>query len=280
MICVVFNFIASVIFSTTSEPDLNVTGTWTIEVQLVDQPRFSGKHQIELCSIGDKMSGIFHPEENCSYDLSGRVIAPNRVEFTLPIGRTFIKGETFSKEVDFRWITFVGDVTRKRNSRLSLVGSFTQFERKIDLDEIEFPRASPVEQHTGTWQADHVSANAKMIDSLKCMLFIKHLEGTIFRKDLTSLTGFYIPKNLEDAFKELDRILPPAAKKDIRHMRESELWMIYQNFGATMRNRWGLSWFECERSRLAQNLDINGQYEDTTNYILKKYWLRLNAESP
>lgn len=281
MTCVILNFIAAVTFSITSEPDPNVTGTWIIEVQLANRPRFSGTHKIELYSIRDEISGVFHPEDNCSYYFSGRVIAPNRVEFTLPIVVFLTKDGTLLKEEAFSWITFVGEITRKHNSQLSLVGSFTQFERELDLNKVKLPLANPVKQHTGTWQADHVSANAKLIDSLKCGLFGMHLKGAEFRKDLCSRTGYYIPENLEDAFRELDRILPPAAKFDIRHMKESELWMIYQNFGIEMREKWALGSLECEKSRFAQNIGINGQYDDTTTkHILKKYWQRLIAESP
>ena len=277
-LCVAFSLMAAVIFSTSSssEQNLNVTGTWTIEVQLDDQPRFSGKHQVELYSTGREITGVFHPEENCSYALAGRVIAPNRVEFKLPIVKTYVKGVTFPKEVDYLWITFVGDVTRERNDRLSLIGSYTRFDR--DLTKFgEYPPTGPVQQRTGTWRAEQVSTEVKIIDSAKCMLFQNHLEETKFREDSASPTGFYIPKNLEDALNEVDRILPPAAKEDIGHMSESELWMLYQNFGLEMRNRWGLS----ERSRLALSVGPKGSYEDGISmYILEKYWLRLTKGKP
>lgn len=277
-ICIALSFIVAVIFSKISEPDLNVTGTWSIELQLDDLPRFSGKHQIELFSAGREIVGFFHPEEelNCSYKLDGQVIGPNRVEFTLPISLTYIKGETFPKEVDYLWITFVGDVTRDPNDRLCLAGSYTRFDR--DLDKFgEYPPTGHVKQRTEKWQAIQVSTQTNRIYSAKCMLFQNHLKGTKFRADSASPTGFYIPKNLEDALNELDRTLPPAAKEDVRHMSESEVWILYQNFGAVMRDRWGLSWELCERSRLAQCLGSTDPYRDG-RYILEKYWSRLRSE--
>ncbi|MBX9671043.1 MAG: hypothetical protein K2X93_25850 [Candidatus Obscuribacterales bacterium] len=278
ILCIALSFIVAVIFSRISEPDFNVTGTWSIELQLDDLPRFSGKHQIELHSTGREIVGFFHPEEelNCSYTLDGRVIGPNRVEFTLPISLTYIKGETFPKEVDYLWITFLGDVTRERDGRLSLAGSYTRFDRDVDKFG-EYPPTGHVKQRTETWRATQVSTQTKGIYSAKCMLFQNHLEGTKFRDDPASPTGFYIPKNLEDALNELDRILPPAAKEDVRHMSESEVWILYQNFGSVMRDRWGLSWGLCERSRLAQCLGSKDPYRDG-RYILEKYWSKLRSE--
>lgn len=260
--------------SSPSAEALNVTGTWEIEVQLENQPRFSGKHQIELYRSRGEISGSFHPEENCSYGLTGQVINPNRLEFTLPLVKTYIKGETFPKEVDHLWITFVGDLTKDRNDRLSLVGSYTRFDREHNKLG-QYSPTGPVKQSTGSWRANKVSTEAKFVDSAKCMLFQKHLEGTRFRDDPASPTGFYIPNDLEDALHELDRTLPPAAKEDVRQMSESETWMLFQIFGSVIRSNWGL----CERSRLAQCLDSKDPYGDgMSSYILEKYWSRLHSK--
>ena len=276
-LCIVLSFVAAVKLSASAEPDRNVTGSWTIDVQLDDQPRFSGKHQVELYSTGHEIAGFFHPEENCSYGLSGRVISPNRVEFTLPIVKTYVNGVTFPKEVNYQWITFVGDVTRESNEQLSLVGSYTQSDRDLDKFGEDSPTGT-VKQRAGTWRADKVSDEVKRIDSAKCMLFQNHIEGTKFRNDPASPTGFYIPENLEDALNELDCILPSAAKEDVRHMSESELWMLYQNVGLVMRDKWGLGSRVCERSRLAQCLGCKNSWgDDMSRSILEKYWSRLRS---
>ncbi|MGD9681779.1 MAG: DUF6794 domain-containing protein [Candidatus Obscuribacterales bacterium] len=281
--CIALSFIAAVLLSASPEPALNVSGTWAIEVQIADLPRFSGKHQINLFSTDREIVGAFHPEKNCSFEMAGRVIAPNRVEFTLPIRRSFIKGVTFPKEVNFDWITFVGDIKRERNNRLSMVGSLTRFERDINLDKIdEYSLNGPVKRHSGTWRADQIST--ERISSPQVMLFSRHLEGTLFREDPASPTGFYIPTDLRDAIKELDRILPTAAKTDIRHMSESELWVLHQNFGLIMRDRWGLTRELRNRSRLAQSLKAkyiksNGAYDDEMyRYILENYAFQLQSK--
>ncbi|GEM_PF-1670840 len=105
----------------------DVSGTWNIEIQLDNLPRFSGKHKIDLRSSGGKISGDFYTEERTLwYGMEGKETAPGRIAFTLPISRRTTSGAPIT--VDYRWVDFVGDVRREHN-KVSLVGTYTRFDR-------------------------------------------------------------------------------------------------------------------------------------------------------
>src|SRR4051812_24902765 len=58
----------------------------------------------------------------------------------------------------------------------------------------------------------------------------------------------YIPKDLEEAFIELEKMLSPALLKEIRLKSEKDMILYHHGFGTWLRNNWGL-W---AGSRLAQ----------------------------
>ena len=58
----------------------------------------------------------------------------------------------------------------------------------------------------------------------------------------------YIPKDLEDAFVELKKMLSPALLNEIRLKSEKDMIEYHHGFGTWLRNNWGL-W---AGSRLAQ----------------------------
>lgn len=87
-------------------------------------------------------------------------------------------------------------------------------------------------------------------------------------------TGVYVPKDLEDSFKELDKMLTKELREDIRKGKESELFRFHHGFGTWLRNNWGL-W---KGLRLAKWFNGKGVFhpDDMSSIVLKSYWRRLN----
>ena len=95
--------------------------------------------------------------------------------------------------------------------------------------------------------------------------------------DPASPTNVYIPSNLQDCFRELDRMLPASIVKSIRGSKESDLTQHHFGLGMWMRNNWGL-WSDW--SRLKKYFDSQGitEADDTSRMILTLYWQYLNPK--
>jgi Domain of unknown function (DUF6794) len=87
----------------------------------------------------------------------------------------------------------------------------------------------------------------------------------------------YIPKDLDDCFVELKKILKP---EDVQEMKEgTELDMIiyyHHGFGTWIRNNWGL-W---RGSRLSEWFNQRGIYhpDDMSSIIFNSFWRHLNGK--
>ena len=94
--------------------------------------------------------------------------------------------------------------------------------------------------------------------------------------DPTSPSGFYIPVDLEDAFRELDKMLSQEFRDEFKSSSEQDLIRYHFGLGLWMRNNWGL-WSE---SRLAQSLSASGlrHPDDMSGLIITAYWRRLNGK--
>jgi len=93
-------------------------------------------------------------------------------------------------------------------------------------------------------------------------------------RDKNSSTGLYIPENLEDCFKELDKMLHPEIVKEMRSGTENDMINYHFGLGMWLRNNWGL-WSE---SRLAKYFNDFGVYhsDNISGIILDSYWRYLN----
>ncbi len=89
-------------------------------------------------------------------------------------------------------------------------------------------------------------------------------------------TGVYIPKDLEDSFKELDKMLSKELKDTIRRGKESQMSEHHFGLGLWLRNNWGL-W---QGLRLAQWFNKQGIFhpDDMSAIILDSYWRRSNKK--
>lgn len=92
--------------------------------------------------------------------------------------------------------------------------------------------------------------------------------------DSTFPRGIYIPESLEDAFRELDRMLTPAFIAEFRASEDQPI-LYHHGFGTWLRNNWGL-W---AGSRLAKYFNCLGIFhpDDMSGIILTSYWRHLNG---
>jgi hypothetical protein len=95
--------------------------------------------------------------------------------------------------------------------------------------------------------------------------------------DPSSPSGIYIPTDLDDSFRELDRMLTKELHKEFQAGGEADLAKYHFGLGQWMRNNWGF-WRE---SRLAQSLRALGVQhpDDMSGIIITSYWRHLNGKS-
>ncbi|QQR58222.1 MAG: WG repeat-containing protein [Candidatus Melainabacteria bacterium] len=108
------------------------------------------------------------------------------------------------------------------------------------------------------------------------MLMGMHLKDIKIHKDSKSFSGVYIPVSFEDALKELDEILPPAAKHDIQVIQQAEMINYHHGFGTWLRNNWGL-W---KGGALSQDMQKRGftHPDDMSGTIFDSYWLKVHGK--
>ncbi len=86
----------------------------------------------------------------------------------------------------------------------------------------------------------------------------------------------YIPKDLEDCFAQLDKLLSPKDREEFRNKPEDDLILYHHGFGTGLRNDWQL-WGE---SRLQKYFAAMGvpHPESISMIILTSYWRRENHQ--
>lgn len=85
----------------------------------------------------------------------------------------------------------------------------------------------------------------------------------------------YVPADLEDSFRELQKMLHPDLLREMKEKPEKEMAMHHRGLGMWMRNNWGL-W---AGSRLAEYFNGMGVFhpDDMSGIILDSFWRRLNS---
>jgi hypothetical protein len=111
---------------------------------------------------------------------------------------------------------------------------------------------------------------------MRAALMHLHLEGLKIHSDKESTPDIYIPENLEDALKELDNMLPSAAKEDIKIIKKSEMNNYHHGFGTYLRNSWGL-WKGERLAKFFNSIGINHP-DDMSGKVLDSYWDKLHTE--
>jgi hypothetical protein len=96
--------------------------------------------------------------------------------------------------------------------------------------------------------------------------------------DPKSPTGIYIPETLEDAFVELDKMLTPEFRTELKLAEKSTLAEYHFGLGLWMRNQWRL-WGGSSLARSLEKLGLHHP-DDMSALIIRAYRRRLNAQSP
>lgn len=102
-------------------------------------------------------------------------------------------------------------------------------------------------------------------------------EEKAFNSTADSIDGSYIPKNLDDCFKQLDVLLPDSLKTKFKGLSEDEFRSnVHFGLGKNIRNTWRLwRW-----SRLAKYFNKKGidHADDMSGIILKSYHRHLTGK--
>jgi hypothetical protein len=86
----------------------------------------------------------------------------------------------------------------------------------------------------------------------------------------------YIPRDLEDCFSELKKMLKPEDIDKIRNGKESNMIDYHFGLGMWMRNNWGL-W---KGSRISKWFNARGIHhpDDMSGIILSSFWRHLSGK--
>jgi len=106
---------------------------------------------------------------------------------------------------------------------------------------------------------------------------IKEKEAYKMRIVADSIQGFYIPKNIEECFTELDKILKPKDIKALKNLNEEkEISNYHHGLGTYLRNNWYL-WGGSRLSKYFNNLGVFHP-DDISSIILRSYYRYLNQQ--
>jgi len=94
------------------------------------------------------------------------------------------------------------------------------------------------------------------------------------RKDATSKTGYYIPRDLDDALVELDRIMGTKGHGEVMTTTEDGMIKYHHGLGTWLRNNWGL-WGGLSLAQYFNQLGIHHP-DDMSGIILHSYWRKLH----
>lgn len=92
-----------------------------------------------------------------------------------------------------------------------------------------------------------------------------------------SIDGIYIPKNLEECFKQIDSFWTDSLKTEVRNMTEDDFMMKFHlGFGRWIRNNWGL-WGGSRLRTYFYKIEIYHP-DDMSGIILDSYHRHLNGK--
>lgn len=103
----------------------------------------------------------------------------------------------------------------------------------------------------------------------------KEKEEYLTKLDKDTLNGVYIPKDLQDCFIQLDKILSAKSTTEIKNLKNKEETTKYHHgFGMTLRNTWGL-WGGSRLQKYFLDKKINHP-DEMSSIILQFYYDWLN----
>ena len=86
----------------------------------------------------------------------------------------------------------------------------------------------------------------------------------------------YIPKDLDDCFIEIDKILNFEDTKELKEGTEDDMALEHHYLGRHLRNTWGL-WQESHFAKWFNEKGIH-HADDMSGIILTSYWRHLNSK--
>lgn len=86
----------------------------------------------------------------------------------------------------------------------------------------------------------------------------------------------YIPKDLDDCFVQLERILQPTDIDKMKVGSEKDMIQYHRSLGMWMRNNWGL-WSGSRLKQYFNNLGIHHP-DDMSGIILDSFWRHLHGQ--
>jgi len=87
----------------------------------------------------------------------------------------------------------------------------------------------------------------------------------------------YIPKDLEDAHHELEKILEPADIEKMKNGTEKDMSLYHHDLGMWLRNNWKI-WKGGRLSKYFNNMGVHHP-DDISGIILDTFWCKLNNKS-
>ena len=106
----------------------------------------------------------------------------------------------------------------------------------------------------------------------------KEKEEYLAKLDKDTLNGVYIPKDLQDCFVQLDKMISAKSKTEIKALKnKSETLKYHHGLGMTLRNSWGL-WGGSRLQKYFLDRKINHP-DGMSSIILKYYYDWLNNKN-
>ena len=113
--------------------------------------------------------------------------------------------------------------------------------------------------------------------ALSCVAQTDKAKGKITpTPDPASPSKVYIPKDLEDCFVELEKMLSPALIAEMKESSEQNMIRYHHNLGRWIRNFWGL-WAGSRLFTYFNQLGIHHP-DDMSGIVLTSFWRRLHSQ--
>lgn len=93
--------------------------------------------------------------------------------------------------------------------------------------------------------------------------------------DSSQPNGIYIPKDIDDCFIEMKRMLHPEFIKKIKESKEQDLVIHHMGLGMWIRNNWGL-WSGSHLMKYFYTLGFR-HTDDISSAIIYSFWKHLNG---
>ena len=128
-----------------------------------------------------------------------------------------------------------------------------------------------------TQQSDSMGAFRYVLLSILIAFLVLECTACFYgkpRKDPISSTGYYIPRDLDDALIELDRIMGPKGRREVRNRSEKDMIDYHRDLGMWIRN----NWLKRESPLLLYftKLGVRAR-DDMSGIIFDSYWRKLHG---